>query len=101
MKHLMKVLPFRTDVPLRKAPGLLRGLLLSALLVFGVAAGAQAQAGPLSAPELDHLVSRIALYPDPLLAQALTASTYPEVIPAAATWADQHSNIKGDALAQA
>jgi hypothetical protein len=52
-------------------------------------------------PELDRLVSRIALYPDPLLAQILTASTFPDDIPAAAQWADEHHYLTGDALAQA
>ena len=35
--------------------------------------------------QLDSLVAPIALYPDPLLAQVLAASTYPlEIIPASA-----------------
>ena len=46
-------------------------------------------------------MARIALYPDPLLAQVLTASTYWNEIPEAAAWADEHSYLKGDALAQA
>jgi hypothetical protein len=50
---------------------------------------------------LDQLVARIALYPDPLLAQILTASTYSSEIPEAAAWADEHSYLKGDALAEA
>jgi len=41
------------------------------------------------------------LYPDPLLAQVLTASTYPDQIPEAAEWADQHSYLAGDSLARA
>jgi hypothetical protein len=58
--------------------------------------------GPLLGPkQLDKLVERIALYPDPLLAQILTASTYWNEIPEAAAWANQHSYLKGDALAQA
>jgi len=58
--------------------------------------------GPLLDPgQLDHLVSRIALYPDPLLAQVLTASTYWDQIPDASDWADRHSDLKGDALADA
>jgi hypothetical protein len=63
----------------------------------------QAQAPPPSYPpqELDRLVSPIALYPDPLLAQILTASTFPDDIPAAAQWADEHHYLTGDALAQA
>jgi hypothetical protein len=56
---------------------------------------------PMAPQQLDQLVQRIALYPDPLLAQVLTASTYWDEIPDAATWAQQHSTITGDALAQA
>jgi Protein of unknown function (DUF3300) len=60
------------------------------------------QAPPMLAPQqLDSLVERIALYPDSLLAQVLTASTYADVIPAAATWAVQHQYLRGDALARA
>ena len=51
--------------------------------------------------ELDRLVSRIALYPDPLLAQVLAAATYADQIPQAASWADQHHYLTGDALAAA
>ncbi|HXN50045.1 MAG TPA: DUF3300 domain-containing protein, partial [Bryobacteraceae bacterium] len=47
------------------------------------------------------LVSRIALYPDPLLAQVLAASTYPNDIPPAAQWADEHHYLTGQALADA
>jgi len=60
-----------------------------------------AQPVALTPPQLDQLVARIALYPDPLLAQVLTASTYWSEIPEAAAWADEHSYLKGDALAQA
>jgi hypothetical protein len=56
---------------------------------------------PVAPQQLDQLVQRIALYPDPLLAQALTASTFWQQIPDAATWAQQHSNLTGDPLAQA
>jgi hypothetical protein len=56
---------------------------------------------PVAPQQLDQLVQRIALYPDPLLAQVLTASTFWDQIPDAATWAQQHSTLTGDALAQA
>jgi hypothetical protein len=56
---------------------------------------------PLPPQQLDQLVQRIALYPDPLLAQVLTASTFWTQIGDAATWAQQHSFMTGDALAQA
>jgi hypothetical protein len=55
----------------------------------------------LAPQQLDGLVQRIALYPDGLLAQILTASTFSNEIPDAAGWADQHAYIKGDALANA
>ncbi len=56
---------------------------------------------PMSPQQLDGLVSRIALYPDPLLAQTLTASTFWNEVPDAAGWAQQHSYLSGDALSQA
>lgn len=57
---------------------------------------------PLQSPQqLDQLVSRIALYPDGLLAQILTASTYGNEIPDAAGWANQHAFLHGEQLAAA
>jgi hypothetical protein len=50
---------------------------------------------------LDQLVQRIALYPDPLLAQVLTGSTFWNQIPDAATWVDQHNYLRGDELSRA
>jgi hypothetical protein len=58
--------------------------------------------GPVLNPQqLDQLVAKIALYPDPLLAQILTASTYWSEIPQAAAWANEHSYLTGDTLAEA
>jgi hypothetical protein len=60
-----------------------------------------AQGPPLFPPQqLDSLVSRIALYPDALLAQVLAAATFSDQIPVAARWADQHHYVTGDALAR-
>lgn len=65
-------------------------------------ATAQDQAPPYFGPEqLDQIISRIALYPDPLLAQILAAATYPDQIPDAARWADEHHYLRGEALANA
>ncbi|HUE41981.1 MAG TPA: DUF3300 domain-containing protein [Candidatus Sulfotelmatobacter sp.] len=63
----------------------------------------QDQAPPPSyAPEqLDNMVSRIALYPDPLLAQVLTASTFGDQIPDAARWSDEHHYLNGQQLSDA
>jgi len=55
----------------------------------------------LSADQLDAIVAPIALYPDPLLAQCLVASTYPLDIVAAQQWQAKNSTLKGEALAQA
>lgn len=76
---------------------------LALLLSFALCAQATlAQNPPTYSPEqLDQLVARIALYPDPLLAQILTAATFPDQIPDAAKWADEHHYLQGDELAQA
>jgi Protein of unknown function (DUF3300) len=78
-------------------------LLTITLLVPAAFAQAPAdQAPPSFSPEqLDKLVSRIALYPDPLLAQVLTASTFPDQIPDAARWADEHHYLTGEELSKA
>jgi hypothetical protein len=54
-----------------------------------------------SPQELDQLVAPYALYPDPLLAQVLTASTFSNAIPDADGWARSHAYLNGDALARA
>ena len=51
--------------------------------------------------ELDRIVSPVALYPDPLLAQLLAAATFAPEIPDAARWADQHHYLAPAALAAA
>ena len=51
--------------------------------------------------QLDSLVAPIALYPDPLLAQALAASTYPLEIIQLQQWMTRHPDLKGEALAAA
>ncbi|MCX5843317.1 MAG: DUF3300 domain-containing protein [Deltaproteobacteria bacterium] len=45
--------------------------------------------------ELDNLLAPIALYPDPLLAQMLPASTYPAEIAGAADWLRRGGSISG------
>jgi Protein of unknown function (DUF3300) len=54
---------------------------------------------PLLKPEqLDALAAPIALYPDPLLANVLAASTYPLEVVQGDRWVSAHKNLKGDAL---
>jgi hypothetical protein len=78
--------------------------LAMALAVFvmccTLATQANAQDEPYFAPpQLDRMVSRIALYPDPLLAQTLAAATFPDQIPDASYWADEHRGMNGNELA--
>ena len=65
--------------------------------------GQQDYAPPPNFPpqQLDNLVSKIALYPDPLLAQIFAAASFPEQIPDAAGWANQYRNLRGNELADA
>lgn len=51
--------------------------------------------------QLDQMVEPIALYPDGLLAEVLTAATFYNEIPDAAGWANAHAYLRGDALARA
>src|SRR5881392_3830103 len=51
--------------------------------------------------QLDSLVAPIALYPDPLLAQVLAASTYPLEVMQLDQWMDKNKNLKDKALADA
>jgi hypothetical protein len=59
------------------------------------------QAPKIPNEELDSLVAPIALYPDPLLAQVLAASTYPLEIIQLQQWMDRNKNLKDKALADA
>src|SRR3989440_4108903 len=51
--------------------------------------------------QLDSLVAPIALYPDPLLAQTLAASTYPLEVIQLQQWMDKNKNLKDKALTDA
>jgi uncharacterized protein DUF3300/endosialidase-like protein len=79
------------------------------LAIFGAGrAGAQDQPAStepqqqlLDAGQLDQLVAPIALYPDPLLAQVLMASTYPLEVVQADRFAKANKSLKGDKLTTA
>src|SRR5215469_5761050 len=49
-------------------------------------------AAPQSAKELQALVAPIALYPDSLVAQILTAATFPDQVAIANYWLEQNKN---------
>src|SRR5262245_59902973 len=67
------------------------------VLVHAESAGGSARA----AAQLDPLVAPIALYPDPLLAQILMASTYPLEVAEAARWSQANPGVTGEALVDA
>lgn len=50
--------------------------------------------------ELERILSPIALYPDPLLAQVLSAATFAQEIPLAARWVDNRRGRSGEQLVQ-
>src|SRR5437899_10831780 len=88
-------------------------ILCTIILVSGdtLAYAAQSPAAPARPPnapaaklppdQLDSLVAPIALYPDPLLAQALAASTYPLEIVLLQRWLATNKGLKDKALADA
>lgn len=62
----------------------------------------QAADQPLLTPDqLDDLVTPIALYADPLIAQILAASTYPLEVVQADRWVQSNSQLQGTALTEA
>jgi uncharacterized membrane protein YgcG len=63
--------------------------------------GNPTDAAPSSAADLQSLVAPIALYPDALVAQILTGSTFPDQVAVADYWLSQNKNLTGSALMQA
>src|SRR5882762_9753367 len=57
-----------------------------------------AQAPKIPNEKLDSLAAPIALYPDPLLAQTLAASTYPLEVIQLQQWLANNKHLKGQAL---
>ena len=68
---------------------------LSALLSIQEVAGDTSEAYLFTDQELDGLLAPIALYPDPLLAQILPASTYPQEVADAAAWLRNVGDLSG------
>jgi hypothetical protein len=77
----------------------MRALLLAFCLLLPLAP-AQAQSRLYSQPELDALLAPIALYPDPLLSQILTAAVYPDQVAQVADWSRRNPGVSGDDAVQ-
>src|SRR5271154_5944620 len=59
------------------------------------------QGVPATTDELQSLVAPIALYPDALVAQILSATTFPDQVAIASYWIEQNKTLTGSALATA
>jgi len=73
----------------------------SRTLIAAQAPAPSGDAARIPPDQLDSLVAPIALYPDPLLAQTLAASTYPLEIMQLEQWLMKNSSLKDRALADA
>ena len=56
---------------------------------------------PMDVMQLNQLVAPIALYPDSLVAQILTAATYPQQVSEASNWMHQYGGMPPDQMANA
>src|SRR5580658_2095149 len=65
------------------------------------AAASEQEAPKIPPDQLDSLVAPIALYPDPMLAQVLAASTYPLEVVQLQQWLEKNKGLKDKALADA
>ena len=94
----------KPSLPSRLLIGLMSvALALPATAPLAFAQDAQqsgSQQQQMSQAQLAALVAPIALYPDPLVAQVLMASTYPLEVAEAYNWQKANSHLKGDALNQ-
>jgi hypothetical protein len=73
----------------------------SAPLLQSAPSASSDQAPKISPDQLDSLVAPIALYPDPLLAQSLAASTYPLELIQLQQWLLKNPGLKDKALSDA
>ena len=99
--------PYQASLGTRVIAVLCAALLVPANVVSApfphpqAAAPAASSGATIPNDQLDSLVAPIALYPDPLLAQVLAASTYPLEIIQLQQWMARHPDLKGEALAAA
>jgi hypothetical protein len=97
----------RREIGLHRLIGALASLALaltgvaSIQAVWAQAPAQEAAAAVIPPDQLDSLVAPIALYPDPLLAQVLAASTYPVEIIQLQQWLAKNPGLKDKALEDA
>jgi hypothetical protein len=83
------------------APGNTWAAVVDAADAYGQASPAGGEVSLISNDQLDSLVAPIALYPDPLLAQILAASTYPLELIQLYQWLGKNAGLKDQALVDA
>jgi uncharacterized membrane protein YgcG len=66
------------------------------ILAFGAASANAQQARTYTPAQIDAMLAPIALYPDALLTNILTAAIYPYDVNAAADWSAANPNVAGD-----
>jgi Protein of unknown function (DUF3300) len=108
---MMKVITLRARLPFGGIRGVVALICALLLLPGDVTMYAQSSPQPDASQEpaapkvpndqLDSLVAPIALYPDPLLAQVLVASTYPLELIQLQQWLPKHKDLKDKALVEA
>src|SRR3974390_1523926 len=104
MKSKSSRLGFVTPI-MRNLVAVLCAILLApgnmSVLAPPLATAQEAAAAKIPPDQLDSLVAPIALYPDPLLAQTLAASTYPLEIIQLQQWLKKNPHLKDQALVDA
>jgi Protein of unknown function (DUF3300) len=101
----------RDAKPVRQALSLALSLILAtvpAQLVYGYQdqqqpqqappQGQESAPAPQSPEQIQALVAPIALYPDALVAQVLSAATFPDQIALAQNWVVEHKSLTGESL---
>lgn len=85
------------NIPINELPktriSVLQRYCVAIFAVLSIQGITYAQAQSFSDSQLDTLVGPVALYPDPLLAQVLKASTHPEMVTVAEAWVQQHPDL--------
>lgn len=80
---------------------MLKRLMISIAVLVIALAGAGKQASGMDDQAMDKLMAPIALYPDALLAQALTCSASPDQVKAVNEWLKRNISLKGTDLQRA
>jgi hypothetical protein len=85
----------------RAKPGVWWTVVAAAVAAIPLDVWAQDAPPSFTPGQIDQMVSPIALYPDPVLSQVLTAATFPDQVIEANKWAVEHKDMNGEELGEA